>query len=217
MKKVKLALADDHVVLRKGLALLLEKLDYEVTAECDNGKLLIEQLNTRNLPDIVLLDINMPVMDGYETAKWFTTNFPMIHVLCLTMYDNEYSVIRMIRNGARGYIIKDADPSELKRAVSDIIRSGVHYSDRVTGNLLHSILNEKEFGIEGTVSNLSSREIEFLKLAGAEMSYSEIAAKMHLSPRTIDGYRDNLFEKLHVKNRIGLVLFAIRHKIITVN
>ncbi len=217
MKKVKLALADDHVVLRKGLALLLQKLGYEVTAECDNGKLLIDQLNAGNLPDIVLIDINMPVMDGYETAKWFTANHPLIHVICLTMYDNEYSVIRMIRNGARGYIIKDADPSELKRAINDIIRSGVHYSDRVTGNLLHSILNKKEFGMEGTISNLSDREVEFLKLAGAEMSYSEIATKMHLSPRTIDGYRDHLFEKLHVKNRIGLVLFAIKHKIISVD
>lgn len=218
MEKKKVALADDHVLLRNGLAGLVANLGYTVLFECSNGKELVEKIDKSNLPDIVLMDINMPEMDGYETALWLKNNYPQVSVLALSMYDDESAIIRMLKNGAKGYITKDADPLELRRAIDDVLTRGVHYSDMVTGKLLHSIyqLDEPDAGTRQLV-NLNEREIEFLKLASTEMTYKEIAGNMHLSPRTIDGYRDNLFEKLDIRSRVGLVLFAIRHGIVQVN
>lgn len=218
MEKIKVALADDHVLLRSGLAGLVTKLGYDVLFECNNGKDLVSKLNKDNLPDIILMDINMPEMDGYDATLWIRNNFPLVHVLALSMYDDENAIIRMLKNGARGYIMKDADPMELKKAIDDVITKGVHYSELVTGRLLHSIyqVDEPRNGTKQML-NLNEREIEFLKLASTEMTYKEIADNMHLSPRTIDGYRDALFEKLNIRNRVGLVLFAIKHSIVKVN
>lgn len=218
MEKIKVALADDHVLLRNGLAGLVTKLGYDVLFECNNGKDLVSKLNKDDLPDIILMDINMPEMDGYDATLWIRNNFPLVHVLALSMYDDENAIIRMLRNGAKGYIMKDADPMELKKAIDDVITKGVHYSELVTGRLLHSIyqVDEPSNGTKQMLS-LNEREIEFLKLASTEMTYKEIADNMHLSPRTIDGYRDALFEKLNIRNRVGLVLFAIKHSIVQVN
>lgn len=218
MEKIKVALADDHVLLRNGLAGLVTKLGYTVLFECNNGKDLVAKLNKDDLPDIILMDINMPEMDGYDATLWIKNNYPLTHVLALSMYDDESAIIRMLRNGAKGYIMKDADPMELKKAIDDVVTKGVHYSELVTGRLLHSIyqVDEPNNGTKQML-NLNEREIEFLKLASTEMTYKEIADNMHLSPRTIDGYRDTLFEKLNIRNRVGLVLFAIKHSIVQVN
>jgi two-component system, NarL family, invasion response regulator UvrY len=218
MNKIKVALADDHVLLRNGLAGLVTNLGYEVKFECSNGKELISKLDKNDLPDVILMDINMPEMDGYDATLWLKNNYPLVHVLALSMYDDENAIIRMLRNGAKGYIMKDADPLELKHAIDDVMTKGVHYSELVTGRLLHSIYKVDEPG-NGTkqMLDLNDRELEFLKLASTEMTYKEIAEQMHLSPRTIDGYRDTLFEKLNIKNRVGLVLFAIKHSIVQVN
>ena len=218
MDKIKVALVDDHVLLRNGLAGLVANLGYEVKFECSNGKELISKTDKNDLPDVVLMDINMPEMNGYDTTLWLKKNYPLVHVLALSMYDDENAIIRMLKNGARGYIMKDSDPMELKRGIDDVMTKGVHYSELVTGKLLHSIYKMDEPGNgSGQLSELNDREIEFLKLAGTEMTYKEIAEQMHLSPRTIDGYRDALFEKLNIKNRVGLVLFAIKHSIVQVN
>ncbi len=218
MKKIKVALADDHVLLRNGLAGLVTKLGYDVLFECNNGKDLISKLNKDDLPDIILMDINMPEMDGYDATLWIKNNYPLVHVLALSMYDDENAIIRMLKNGAKGYVMKESDPIELKRAIDDVVTKGVHYSEIVTGRLLHSIYAVDEPG-NGTkqMLNLNEREIEFLKLASTEMTYKEIADSMRLSPRTIDGYRDALFEKLNIRNRVGLVLFAIKHSIVQIN
>src|SRR5215218_8337561 len=106
-----LALVDDHTLLRSGLANLLRELGYKVLCEANNGNDFIEQLKTCPMPDVVLLDINMPVMDGYETALWLKKNHPEVKVLALSMYDDEYAIIKMLKNGAKGYILKDSDPS----------------------------------------------------------------------------------------------------------
>jgi DNA-binding NarL/FixJ family response regulator len=216
MEKIKVALADDHALLRNGLAGLVTNLGYTVQFECNNGKDLISQLKKNDPPDVVLMDINMPEMDGYSTTLWLRNNFPLIKVLALSMYDDENAIIRMLRNGARGYILKDADPVELKRAIDDVINNGVHYSDLVTGKLLHAVhsIGERLENEASILLSLNEKEIEFLKLASTEMTYKEIAEVMHLSPRTIDGYRDDLFEKLSIKNRVGLVLFAIKNGIV---
>ena len=216
-ENTKVVLVDDHVLLRNGLAGLIKELGYTVPFEANNGEDFIEKLQSNPAPDIVLLDINMPKKDGYETALWLKRNQPDIKVLALSMYDDENAIIRMLKNGARGYILKDAEPEELKAALSAVLTKGFHYSDMVTNRLIHTI-NTLE-GPESETKNvlgLVEREIEFLKLAATEMTYKEIAEKMNLSPRTIDGYREALFEKLNVKNRVGLVLFAIKHGVVTV-
>jgi len=210
-------LVDDHVLLRKGLAALIKSFDsYSVLFEADNGKDFIDHLKPKSLPEVVLLDINMPEMDGYETALWIKNNYPSVKVLALSMYDNEKAIIRMFRAGARGYILKDCDPAELKLALDAVVKKGFYYSEMVTGRLIHSInsIDEDDNDMKGLVQ-LTEKEIGFLKLVCSEMTYKEIADKMFLSARTIDGYRDALFDKLNVKTRVGLVMYTIKNAIVT--
>lgn len=216
MKKI--ALADDHVLLRKGLASLVQNLGYEVVFEADNGNDLISRINdNRNsLPDLVLMDINMPEKDGYETAVWIKENHPEIKVLALSMYDDENAIIRMLKNGAKGYILKDSEPGELKTAMESVLNKGFYYSEMVTGRLMRSITDTDEQNASKKMASLTDREVEFLKLACSEMTYKEIAAQMHLSPRTIDGYRDALFEKLDIKTRTGLAIYAIKKGLVKI-
>lgn len=211
------ALVDDHVLLRNGLANLIESFgNYKILFQSDNGKNFIEKLKQNLLPDIVLMDINMPEMDGYETCLWLKDNHPEIKVLALSMYDNENAVIRMFKAGAKGYILKDCDPAELKVAIDAVITKGFYYSEMVTGKLIHTIntLDEKDSRVKNMIK-LKDHEVMFLKLVCTELTYKEIADKMFKSPRTIDGYRDDLFEKLNIKTRVGLVMYAIKYGIIT--
>lgn len=212
-----IVLTDDHSLLRNGLAELVKSQGHAVLFEADNGKDFIAKLDTKQLPDIVLLDINMPEMNGYETAQWIKTNHPDIKVLALSMYDNETSIIRMLKCGARGYILKDSEPAELRAAINAVMEKGFYYSDLVSGKLMHAInkMDDEGEGLKSLVP-LNDRETDFLKYACTEMTYKEIADKMFVSPRTIDGYRDGLFEKLHVKTRVGLVMYAIRNGIVNV-
>lgn len=213
-----IALADDHVLLRNGLASLLQDLDYEVVFEADNGKQFIEKLKTHPRPQIALMDINMPEMDGYDTTFYLKQNYPDIKVLALSMYDDENAIIRMLKSGAKGYILKDSDPTELKAAIYAVANKGFYHSELVTGTLIHTInhLDDPEHSSAKEVLGLNDRELELLKYICTEMTFKEIAEKMKLSPRTIDGYRDALLEKLQCKSRIGLVLFAIKNGIVVV-
>jgi two-component system invasion response regulator UvrY len=210
-------LVDDHVLLRNGLANLIESFgDCKVLFQANDGKSFIEKLNPKLLPELVLLDINMPLMDGYETSMWLKNNYPAIKVLALSMYDNENSIIRMFKAGAKGYILKDCDPAELKTAIQNVLSKGFYYSEMVTGKLIHTIneLDEKDSHVKSIVK-LNDNEITFLKLVCTELTYKEIADKMFKSPRTIDGYRDDLFQKLNIKTRVGLVMYAIKNGIIS--
>ena len=216
VKEIKVVLVDDHVLLRNGLANLINSFGgYKVLFEANNGKNFTEQLTAANAPEIVLLDINMPEMDGYETALWLRKHYPLIKVLALSMYDNENAIIRMFKAGAKGYILKDCDPSELRAALDSISHKCFYYSEMVTGRLIHTInqLDDEDNSTKSLVQ-LTDRELEFLKLVCSELTYKEIADKMFLSPRTIDGYRDALFEKLNIKTRVGLVMYAIKNGIV---
>ncbi len=217
-QKIKVALADDHVLLRKGLAGVVDSFgDYTVTFEADNGRHFTEQIVKHGEPAIVLMDINMPEMDGYATAQWIKQHHPLINVIALSMYDNENAIIRMFKAGAKGYILKDSEPPELKKALDSVHQKGYYYSELVTGRLIHSINKMDDTDNEvKTVADLNDRELDFLKYACTEMTYKEIAEKMFLSPRTIDGYRDALFEKLQLKTRVGLVMYAIKNGIVTI-
>lgn len=208
-----LALVDDHVLLRNGLAGLVKNIGHTVIFEASNGNEFINQLSANNLPQIVLMDINMPEKDGFETTLWLKKNHPSVKVLALSMYDSENSIIRMLKNGARGYILKDSDPEELKDAIAAIHDKGYYYSELVSGKLINAINKMDEDG-EVNPIKLNEREVTFLKLICSELTYKDIADKMFVSPRTVDGYRDGLFVKLHVKTRVGLVIYAIRNRIV---
>jgi DNA-binding NarL/FixJ family response regulator len=161
------------------------------------------------------MDINMPEMDGFQTTLWLKKNHPTVNVLALSMYDDENAIIRMIKNGAQGYILKEAESEDLKRAIDDVVAKGFHYSEKVTGRFIHSIQQMDALNHDTRhLLNLSEKELEFLKWVATEYTYKEIAAKMYVSPRTIDGYREALFQKLSIKSRVGLVLFAIKNKIV---
>lgn len=213
---LKVVLVDDHVMLRNGLAAVIKDFGYTVLFEANNGKELQTKLDKENLPDLVILDINMKIMDGYETALWLKQTYPLIKVLALSMYDDENAIIKMLKNGARGYILKDNEPGELQTALGDVINKGYYYSELVTGKLIHSINKSDNEASDGNISKLNEREIEFLKMTCSELTYKEIAAQMHLSPRTIDGYRDALFEKLNIKTRTGLAIYAIKNGLVQI-
>lgn len=212
-----IVLVDDHSLLRMGLASMVESQGYTVLFEADNGKEFLEKLDKNNLPHIVLMDINMPEMDGFETTQWLKQNHPEVQVLALSMYDNETSIIRMLKCGAKGYILKDSEPAELKMAIEDILTKGFYYSDLVSGKLIHAInkLDDETDNLKNLVP-LNDRETTFLKYTCTELTYKEIADKMFVSPRTIDGYRDALFEKLKLKTRVGLVMYAIKNGIVNI-
>lgn len=216
LSSINVVLVDDHILLRNGLANLIKSFGgYNVIFEADNGKHLIEQLYPQQMPDIILMDINMPQMDGYETTLWLRKNHPDTKVLALSMYDNENAIIRMFKAGAKGYILKDCDPAELRGALHALISKGFYYSEMVTGRLIHTInqMDEENNHIK-SLTQLNDREMEFIRYACSELTYKEIADKMFLSARTIDGYREALFEKLHVKTRVGLAMYAIKNGIV---
>lgn len=208
-----IALVDDHSLLRNGLAALINSFEgYNVLFEADNGKDFINQLQTHAVPDIILLDITMPEMNGFETAAWIKQNTPSIKILILSMMDNDEVVISMLKAGARGYILKDSKPALFKQALDNIRDSGFFMNELVSNKMLNYLTHEDKRGSEvSLVSELSDKEIAFLKYACTEMTYKDIASSMQVSPRTVDGYRDDLFKKLNVQSRVGLVIFAIKN------
>jgi two-component system invasion response regulator UvrY len=212
--QIKVALADDHILLRNALAALIDGFgDCRIIHQSGNGNELIKAVQSGIIPDVVILDLNMPELDGFDTAKWLHNNHPNVHVLMLTMYDSELSLIRLLQVGVRGFLKKDIHPSELKFAIQSVTQSGFYYSTQTTGKLVNL------FRSNGGNSNiqkamLNDQEIEFLKLACSDLTYKEIAQKMGLNPRSIDTLRDQLFTRLDVRSRVGLAMIAIRHGIV---
>ena len=214
-KKFKIALADDHSLIRKGLVELINTFDtYEVIFNVANGQEFLARVAGGSVPDIAMLDVNMPKKDGYETAAWLKSNCPDVRVLALSMYDEERAIIRMLKCGAKGYIFKDAEPAELREALDALMKRGYHYSEVITGHLIHNIHHEEEKGTGRTGADFNEREMEFFRYICTEMSYKEIGEKMFLSARTIEGYRDALCERLRLRSRVGLALYALKNGII---
>ena len=213
---INVALVDDHALLRNGLANVINNFgDYKVVFEADNGKHFIEQLKKNEKPDIVLMDITMPEMDGFETMKWIKNNVPNIKVLVLSMMDDDTSIIKMLQNGAKGYILKDSKPDVLKTALREISEKGFFLNEIVSGKLVH-LINKGEAKTAMQAINLSDKETEFLKWCCTDKSYKEIADQMNISARAVEAIRSNMFEKLETLSRVGLVMYAIRNGIVKV-
>jgi DNA-binding NarL/FixJ family response regulator len=212
MEKIKITIVDDHLLFSQSLSYLIGTFkEFNVIGNYINGKEFINTLSSdEQKPDIVLLDVNMPIMDGIETMKWIKQNHPDLKVLALSVNDDEATIMKMITNGAKGYLLKDTHPKIFKEALIEVYERGFYYSEMVSGFLINKLNNDKK------KVTLKERELEFIKLACTEKTYKIIADEMCLSPKTIDGYRESLFDKLEIRTRIGLVLYAIKNKIVII-
>lgn len=213
MKKIAITLVDDHVVVRSGLRSLLEVLgDYQVVNEYSNGEQLVKALEAgETRPDILIMDLEMPVMDGEATMVWLQKNRPDLKSLILTWDADEKKIIKLFRLGVRGYLIKSCTADVLKKAIDDTYVSGYYHSEL----LQTAIMKQSQTEIEEQELNfrVSDRELMFLQLVcdKEEYTYDNIADIMQVHRRTVDGYRESLFEKFKIKSKTGLVMFAIKH------
>ncbi len=209
MEAIQIVLVDDHRLFRSGIASLINKFpQYKILFEAGDGEELTRKLTPKLKPHIVLLDINMPNKDGIATAQWIRATYPDINIIVLSMFEDAEKVLQMVKIGVKGYLLKDAEPAEFEQALHSVSQGEVYFPEFVTRHLINN------FNHQDDEVKLNTRELEFLKLAGTELTYKEIADQMCISVRTVDDYRDRLFEKLQTKSRVGLVLYAIKNKLI---
>lgn len=214
-KKIRVAVVDDHTLLRNALAKLIDSFEeFTVFFQAENGEELKEKLRERFIPDIILLDVNMPGMNGFETAEWLYKHHPQVKVLALSMFSDESTIIRMLKLGAKGYIMKTAEPDELRLALNSIVKKNFYLSEYITGKIVGGLNRNLEQHDDTVV--LTDKELEFLKLTCSELSYKEIAEKMFISTRRVEDHRNALFEKLKIRSRVGLVMYAIKKGIFEV-
>lgn len=213
MNNINIAVVDDHQLFRSGMVQLVKSLNssFNVMLEAENGKDFLDKLKTSQSPDIVLLDISMPVMDGFQTAGALQKLYPDLKVLIISMNEDEASLIKMLKFGVKGFVGKDIEPEELKVAISKILHDGFYYSDKITEHLINTLQPVEQ---EDIIETLTEREIEFLILACSERTYKGIADEMIVSPKTVQGYRDSVYTKLKIKTRVGLVMFAIKSNLV---
>ncbi|MDO6675393.1 response regulator transcription factor [Tenacibaculum sp. 1B UA] len=214
MMKYSVVVVDDHTLLSQAIEGMVNTFDkFKVLYTCKNGKEVEEKFlaSPKNIPDLVLVDVNMPVMNGIETTEWIVNNYPQVHVMALSVEDTDGTILKMLKAGAVGYLLKDTKKEILEKALLEMMDSGFYHTRNVTTLLLDSVSGKNSRNNFAFKDN----EITFMKLACSELTYKEIAEKMFLSPKTIDGYRDSLFTKLNVRNRVGLVMYAIKNKIYT--
>lgn len=201
-------IVDDHKLFAQSLQVMVNSFEgFEVIDVFKNGSELVDYIeNDGKLPDIVLLDMRMPVMNGMETMAWLKENKPEQKVLALTVDQEDETIIRMLKLGCRGYLLKDIDPEEFEHALNSIHNYGYYSNQTISDAQSHGDKKQK-------YEELTPRELEFLNHACSELTYKQVAEQMNLSPKTVDNYRESLFSKLRVKSRVGLVLFAIKEGI----
>ena len=215
MRVIKVAIADDHKIFRKGVILSLRPFtNIKFVQEAENGNELIEGL-AESAPDVILMDLRMPVKDGIETTKHIAKTYPNIHIVVLTMFEDERFVSHLMEIGANGYLLKSADPSEIRRAVMEVFEKGYYLN-----NFVNRILLKKSHAKQKVIPSLSSeitltdRERDVIKYICMEFTASEIAQKMEVSPRTVEAIKDRLMEKFGTKNTAGLVFYAVKNNLI---
>jgi len=215
MNIIKVAIADDHKIFRKGVILSLRQYtNIKFVQEAENGEELLNGLAEAE-PDVVLMDLRMPVKDGIEATKTISKDFPRIHVIVLTMYEDERFVSHLMENGANGYLLKSADPSEIKKAILEVVAKGYYLN-----NFVNKVLLKKSHSRTKIIPSLNSeivisdKEREVLRLLCMEFTALEIAQKMYISPRTVEAIKDRLMDRFNVKNTAGLVFFAVKNNLI---
>lgn len=207
------AIADDHVLMRTALANLLSTRDnYKVSIQAENGKQLLDQIDIRGLPDIILLDISMPVMDGFETMSVLKRRYRNPNVVAITTYNDHMTILRMTTLGINGYLFKTAEPEEILLTLDTVKQNGRYFSEAVHDKLFQASKNE----LYRKIGTIRQKELSFLKYLCTGMTYNEIAAKMYLSHHTVEEYRDSLFQKFELKNKAELILFALKYKLVEV-
>jgi len=215
MNQIRVAIADDHKIFRKGVILSLRTYSHiKFVMEAENGQDLLDKL-PEAAPEVVLCDLKMPVKDGIDATKYIAKHYPNIRVIILTMYEDERFVGHLMDCGAAGYLLKSTDPSEIKNAIMDVMRTGFYLNPFV-----NRVLIKKNFAkqkINPTLTSeivLSDREKEVLTLVCMEFTASEISQKMNISARTVEAIKDRLMERFGVKNSVGLVFFAMKNQLI---
>ncbi|MEJ7693363.1 response regulator transcription factor [Daejeonella sp.] len=211
--KIIIAIIDDHRLFRAGISeLLSNQEDIEVAFEADNGVEMQAKLEKSDItPAVILMDVNMPQMDGYESTRWLTKHYPGIGILALSMLDEDDTITRMLQSGSGGYLLKNANPEELIAAVREIALHGSYLNNIVTEKFMRLV---KRGNI--SVPPLSSKELEFLKLCCTPMSYSAIASEMNISVNTLEKHRAAVFRKLALPSRPGVMLYAIKNGLVNV-
>jgi DNA-binding NarL/FixJ family response regulator len=208
---INIGIADDHQLFLKSLSLLISGFSgFNIVAEAMNGKEMLDKLaHLPAPPDILLLDVNMPVMDGAKATEAALKLYPTVKVVALSMKDNDATIIEMLKAGCCAYLLKDIHPTELEKALREIYTTGIYYNDASNVNYRRLLLQSEQ------KQTLTDREREFLSLACSDLTYKAIAAKMNVTERTVDGYREILFNKLNVQSRTGMVLEALRRQLVT--
>ena len=215
MSEIKIAIADDYKIFRDGLKVGMASVEnLMVVLEADNGEDLLQGLKDTKV-DIILMDLKMPVMDGMEATKEVKKRFPDIKVLVVTMYDDDKFIIHLMEIGANGYLLKNADSDEIKKSIYAVNENGYYFNDIVNKALL------KRLVLKGNIKpsfnqdvELTERELEVLILICEEKTAAEIGKEIFLSPRSVEGIRTRLIEKIGVRNTAGLVMYAIKNGIV---
>lgn len=210
--EILIAIIDDHTLFRQGISsILLENDEIRIVFDASNGNEMKEKIATHPIPHVILMDITMPKLNGYEATRWLKQHYPSVKVLALSMFEEDEPIIKMLKCGAGGYILKESTAAELVFAIKTIAAHDYFLNNQVSGKLIRSIQGDVK--TPNAVNDLSANEVKFLALCCSEFTYKEIATKMCLSVHTIDNYRDALFQKLDLKSRTGLVLFALKNNI----
>lgn len=211
------AIIDDHTLFRQGLvSLLSESVEVEIIFEAEDGIDMMRKMKANSIPDVILMDINMPNMDGYESTKWVKQNHPEIKVLALSMFEEEKPIIEMLKSGAGGYMLKQSKARDLIHAIKTIHQHHYFMNELVSMKLLNNIQNPN-LKNKGNSIDLSANELKFLELCCSDLTYKQIADIMNLSPFTINNYREALFEKFQTKSRTALVIYALKNELIKLN
>ncbi|GGH18246.1 response regulator transcription factor [Pedobacter zeae] len=216
MLKIRIAIADDYSIFRDGLKVGFNRdKNLEVLFEASDGQELMQKLEEVQ-PDVIVMDIKMPLMDGIEAMKLIRKKYSNnIKILVLTMYDDVKFIIHLMENGANGYLLKNTDPKEIRKAIYSIYESGYYFNDVVTKALLKKLTlkGPVKLSLNGAIA-FSERELDVLKMICDEKTATEIGTELFLSPRSVEGIRMRMIEKTGVRNTAGLVMFAIKNGVV---
>jgi len=213
-QKIKLAIVDDHYLFREGLISLINEFDnIEIILEASNGTDLTEQLKTKK-PDVILLDIRMPKMDGFQVMEFLQLNHPQILVLILSMSNDDAGILKLLKSGARGFLLKDNDINTVVNAISAVIETGYYFNERVSKTMVRELIDNNLISPQFKPVALSLREMEIIKLICREFTNKEIATHLCISIRTVDGHKEKILRKTNAKNAIGIVMFAVRNNLL---